>query len=148
MMWLLEHRWVLYLIIYVIVVLILTFIAFILAAFEYEHYLNSPFRGGKKIPYKKAIRIYLTSLYVVIILLTLFGYGVVELFDHIDVAVKWIMCIGTPVLAAAAAYMNSKDEKYLFLKIKEFIEGFLTIFTILYIIAGGVGYYFLIQAMV
>lgn len=141
MNWIFENDWALYGFIFLGILLALTLVAFVLAAFESEHYLNSPFRGGKKISFKRALRNYMVGLYMVVIILAASAYGVVKVFEILEPVMITIICIGVPLLAMVTAYMNCKNEKYMFLKIKEFIEGFLTIFTILTLVLGFIGYY-------
>jgi hypothetical protein len=139
--WLIDNRWAQYVLISIIIVFFLTLIAFVLAAFESEHYLNSPFRGGKKITFKRALRNYIFGLYMVLAVLGASYYGVVQVFEQLELLPKILIIAGIPTLSLVSAYINSKNEKYMFLKIKEFIEGFLTILCILMLVLGGIGYY-------
>jgi hypothetical protein len=139
--WLIDNEWAQYTLTLLIIVFFLTLIAFVLAAFESEHYLNSPFRGGKKISFKRALKNYILGLYIVLAILAGSYYGVVQVFAKLDLLPKIMIIAGIPVLALVTAFMNSKNEKYMFLKIKEFIEGFLTIVCILTLVLGGIGYY-------
>jgi hypothetical protein len=141
MEWILEHVWAQYTIGFVIILFFLTLVAFGLAAFESEHYLNSPFRGGKKITFKRALKNYLIGLYLVVILIGGSLYGIIVVFKVLDLLPIILISVGVPIIALVTAYINSKNEKYMFLKIKEFIEGFLTIMTVLSLIVGVIGYY-------
>lgn len=146
MRWLFELEWFRYTLIILIVLFLLTLVAFVFAAFEAEHYLNSPFRGGKKIPFKTALKNYLVGLYIVVAVIGASLYGVIKLFERLDKLPIILICVVGPLLALITAFLTSKNEKYLFLKIKEFVEGFLVIVTILMFILGGIGYYLILLA--
>ncbi|HEY8364105.1 MAG TPA: hypothetical protein VIK84_00920 [Haloplasmataceae bacterium] len=142
--WLFSQTWFRYSLIILIVLFVLTLIAFVFAAFEAEHYLNSPFRGGKKIPFKRALKNYLVGLYIVVGIIGLSLYGIIELFKKLDRLPIILICTIGPLIALFTAFITSKNEKYLFMKIKEFVEGFLVIITVISFILGGIGYYLMI----
>lgn len=141
MEWLFEQAWVRTSIIIIVILLVLVLIAFLFAAFESEHYTNSMFRAGKKISFKTAFRNNLIGLGIVVLVLGISFIGVRNVYEDLELLPKILISIGVPLLSMLAAVINAKNEKYLFLKIKDFSEGFLTTFSTLFFVMGCIGYY-------